>query len=235
MTDIPIIPLTRLELRVDRAPWAFADERRTEIDAHFAALKRDKPKTWNGRSLLLRSGEIADGVLRGVCLETDYANSIAWRDWGFPDTSVRNIFAMAALRASDGAYLLAVMGAHTVTAGHIYFPAGTPDPDDVFGETLDLERGVLRELAEETGLTAADVTVEPGWHAMPFGQRLALMKSMQARQDAETLRARILAFLAAEREPELSGIHIVRSVVDLHPAMPPYVAAFLRSRLQSPS
>jgi 8-oxo-dGTP pyrophosphatase MutT (NUDIX family) len=235
VSEIPIIPLTRLDLRVDRAPWAFAQECRAEIDAHFAALRRDKPTIWNGRSLLLRSGEIADGVLRGVCLETDYASSIAWRDWGFPDTSVRNIFAMAALRAADGAYILAVMGAHTITGGHIYFPAGTPDPDDVFGETVDLERGVMRELAEETGLTAADVTVEPGWYATPFGQRLALMKNMQSLQDAEPLRERIRAFLASEREPELADVHIVRSLADLHPKMPPYVAAYLTSRLQSPA
>jgi 8-oxo-dGTP pyrophosphatase MutT (NUDIX family) len=235
VSEIPIIPLTRLELRVDRAPWPFASERRAEIDAHFAALKRAKPKTWNGRSLLLRSGEIVDGVLRGVCFETDYANSIAWRDWGFPDPSVRNIFAMAALRAADGAYVLAVMGAHTVSAGHVYFPAGTPDPSDVDGETLNLERGVMRELAEETGLTAADVTVAPGWYATPFGQRLALMKPMQSPQDAEPLRARIRAFLAAEHDPELADVHIVRSLADLHPRMPPYVTAYLKSRLQSPA
>lgn len=230
--DIPIIPIERLVLRIDREPWRFALERRAEIDAHFAMLQRDKPQLWNGRVLLLRGGEIAGGTLRGAYLETDFASFISWRDWGFPDTSVRNCFPMAALRAADGAFLLGVMGAHTATAGQVYFPAGTPDPDDIVGAAVDLDGGVMRELTEETGLTRADVTPEPGWHATPLGQRIALMKVMQAPQEAEALRARILAFLATQTQPELADIRIVRGIGDLDATMPPYVAAFLKSRFR---
>jgi 8-oxo-dGTP pyrophosphatase MutT (NUDIX family) len=139
---------------------------------------------------------------------------------------------MAALRSSDGAFLLGIMGSHTATAGQVYFAAGTPDPNDVAGETVDLERGVMRELTEETGLGLTDAQPLEGWHATPLGQRLALMKIVQAREDAGTLRERILAFIASEREPELAGVHVVRSVNDLHPKMPPYVAAFLADRLR---
>jgi len=231
MDDIPIIPLMRLDLRFEPAPWRFALERRTDIDAHFAKLRVDKPEIWNGRVLLMRRGEIADGVLAGAYLETDFASFISWRDWGYPDTSVRNCFPMAALRSSDGAFLLAVMGAHTATAGQIYFAAGTPDPNDVVGEIVDLEGGVMRELTEETGLSLADVDPEPGWHATPLGQRLALMKVVQARQDAVSLRERIRTFLEGQEQPELADIHVVHSVHDLDPGMPPYVAAFLASRL----
>jgi 8-oxo-dGTP pyrophosphatase MutT (NUDIX family) len=232
VTDIPIIPVETLALRIDREPWRFALERRAEIDAHFTMLQREKPQLWNGRVLLLRRGDIAGGTLRGACLETDFASFISWRDWGFPDTSVRNCFPMAALRASDGAFLLGVMGAHTATAGQVYFPAGTPDPDDIVGEAVDLDGGVMRELTEETGLTRADVTPEAGWHATPLGQRIALMKVMQAPQGAEALRARILAFLATQTQPELADIRIVRGIGDLDATMPPYVAAFLKSRFR---
>jgi hypothetical protein len=65
-----------------------------------------------------------------------------------------------------------------------------------------------------------------------LGQRLALMKIVQSRQDADTLRARVLAFIASESAPELAGVHVVRGVNDLHPKMPPYVAAFLADRLR---
>ena len=229
--DIPIIPVALLELRIDRDPWDFAARRRAEIDAHFAALRREKPALWNGRVLLLRRGEIAGGVLRGAYIETDFASFIAWRDWGCPDKAIRNCFPMAALRSADGAFLLGVMAPHTATAGHIYFPAGTPDPNDIAGDRVDLAAGVMRELTEETGLTAADVAVESGWFATPFNQRVALMKLMQSPEQAEPLRARIRAFLATQREPELADIRIVRSVADLDTAMPPYVSAFLRSHL----
>jgi 8-oxo-dGTP pyrophosphatase MutT (NUDIX family) len=231
MSDIPIIPLARLDLRFEPAPWPFARERRAEIDAYFAKLRLDRPEMWNGRVLVMSRGEIQDGILTGAYLETDFASFIAWRDWGFPDKTVRNCFAMAALRSLDGAFLLGIMGSHTATAGQVYFAAGTPDPTDIIGETVDLERGVMRELTEETGLGFADVEPQDGWHATPLGQRLALMKIVQARQDADTLRERILAFIASEREPELAGIHVVRSVNDLHPKMPPYVATFLSDRL----
>ena len=231
MDDIPIIPLTRLDLRYQPGAWPFAVARRGEIDAHFTKLRADTPDMWNGRVLMMRQGGIADGVLSGSYLETDFASFIAWRDWGFPDTTMYNCFAMAALRAADGAFLLGQMGAHTATAGQIYFAAGTPDPNDIVGDTVDLERGVIRELTEETGLTLADVTPQPGWTATPLGQRIALMKIVQAREDAESLRERICGFLARQQAPELSDMHIVRSIDDLDPRMPPYVRTYLSAAL----
>jgi len=232
MEDIPIIPVSRLDLCLEPAPWPFAEERRAEIDAHFSQLRIEKPEIWNGRVLLLRRGEVTAGVLSGAYLETDFASFISWRDWGFPDKTVRNCFPMAALRSSDGAFLLGVMARHTATAGQIYFPAGTPDPNDVYGNTVDLERGVVRELIEETGLGIGDVIAEPGWSATPLGQRLALMKVVQASESAAILRERIRVFLASQNQPELTDIHVVRSMDDLRPTMPPYVAAFLASCLR---
>jgi 8-oxo-dGTP pyrophosphatase MutT (NUDIX family) len=101
----------------------------------------------------------------------------------------------------------------------------------VVGDKVDLERSVIRELTEETGLTLADVTPQPGWTATPFGQRIALMKIVQAREDADSLRARIVADLARQPAPELSDIHIVRSIDDLDARMPPYVRAYLAAAL----
>jgi len=187
---------------------------------------------WNGRVLLLRRGEIAERVLSGGYSEVDFASFIAWRDWSFPDTSVRNCFAMAALRSCDGAFLLGVMGAHTANAGRIYFASGTPDPDDVIGDTVDLEGSVMRELAEETGIDASEVSVETGWTAVLDGQRMALMKIVEANASADELAKRIRAFIASQKQPELADIHIVRSVSDLRPAMPAFVTAFLESRLR---
>jgi 8-oxo-dGTP pyrophosphatase MutT (NUDIX family) len=231
VTGVSLIPLSRLDLRYEPARWPFADERRAAIDAHFAKLRETKPEMWNGRVLILRRGEITEGVLRGAYSDADFASFLAWRDWGFPDASVRNCFPMAALRSSDGAFLLGVMGAHTANAGRIYFPSGTPDPNDIMSDAVDLEAGVMRELTEETGLGEPDVQPESGWTAVVVGQRLALMKIVQARTSADALVSRIRGFLSAQKQPELADMYIVRTSSDLRETMPLFVTAFLAGRL----
>jgi 8-oxo-dGTP pyrophosphatase MutT (NUDIX family) len=223
----PVVRLARAELRFAPRPWAFAQARRAEIDAHFTALRRDKPDAFNGRVLLLHEFAIRDAALRGAYFETDFASFIAWRDWGWPDPAIRNCFGQAALRAADGAFLLGVMAAHTLNAGRIYFPSGTPDPQDVVGDAVDLDGSVLRELTEETGLTAADVAVEPGWHAVLAGPRLAMLKTLRSPLPAAELRARIRAHIAAEAQPELADVRIVRGPADLDPMMPEFIGDFL--------
>jgi hypothetical protein len=227
MSDITIRPIERLELAFAPRPWAFAIERRTEIDAYFAACQRAQPTLWNGRVLLLYEHTIEGDIFRGRCLETDFASFLAWRDWGFPDTAITNFFAMGALRAADGALLLGVMGPHTTNAGRIYFPSGTPDPDDVVGAAVDLERSLWREVAEETGLGRADLDAMLGWIAVHAGPRIALIKPMRAFVDTDALRARILAHLARHPQPELSDIHLVRGPADLDTRMPEFVTAYL--------
>lgn len=228
MTDISIVPLDRLALAFAPRPWAFADARRAEIDAHFARLSGEKPALWNGRVLLLHDYEVAGREFRGAYLETDFASFIAWRDWNHPDRAMRNCFALGALLASDGAFLLGVMGAHTANAGRIYFPGGTPDPADIAGGMVDLEGSVRRELVEETGLQAGDLDIEAGWHAVLAGPRIAMMKVMRSRETAAALHARIRDHLARETAPELSDMHIARTESDLDPRMPDFIVAFLR-------
>jgi 8-oxo-dGTP pyrophosphatase MutT (NUDIX family) len=223
----PVVRLARAELRFAPRPWAFANERRAEIDTHFAGLVDGNPHAFNGRVLMLHTFEVTDAVLRGAYFETDFASFIAWRDWGWPDGAVRNCFGQAALRAADGAFLLGVMAAHTMNAGRIYFPSGTPDPKDIVGDTVDLDGSVLRELSEETGLTAADVTIDDGWHAVLAGPRLAMLKSVRSPLPAGELRARILAHTAAESHPELADVRVVRGPGDLDAMMPEFIKDYL--------
>jgi 8-oxo-dGTP pyrophosphatase MutT (NUDIX family) len=225
MTEI--FHVDRLELRLEQKPWAFAVERQIEIDAVFENLKREKPAIWNGRILLLHSRTVEDGVFRGAYLETDYASFTAWCAWGRPHAAVEDCFSAAALVAADGAILLGRMGAHTFNAGEIYFPCGTPDQDDLVEGRVDLDASVRRELMEETGLDIGAFSAEPGWTTVVDGVLIAQVKVLRARQDADTLRARILEYLARDPQPELSDIYIVRGPDDFDPAMPRFVTAFL--------
>jgi hypothetical protein len=225
--DIDVIPLDSLDLRYAPWPWPFARARRREIDGYFAELRERRPGLWNGPILLARHCQVVGGILHADFFESDFASFVAWRDWGFPDPNAINCFAMAALQSRDEAFLLGVMGDHTSNPGHVYFPSGTPDPDDIRGDLVDFEGSVWREVAEETGLAAADLTFEPRWHAVRSGPRLALMKILRLRDAAEKARARILHELSRQPQPELSDIRIVRSPADVTAAMPDFVTAFL--------
>ena len=76
-------------------------------------------------------------------------------------------FALGALQGSDGGYVLGVMGAHTMNAGKIYFPGGTPDLHDVKSNRVDLESSVRREVQEETGLDPSSSRSIPAGIASP--------------------------------------------------------------------
>jgi hypothetical protein len=220
----------RLELALEPKPWTFADARRADIDANFAALQREKPALWNGRVLMLHRYTMKDGVFSGSYLETDYASFAAWQKWGMPEAGVYDCFGAAAVMAADGAFLLGRMGVQTFHAGHIYFPCGTPDPDDIVGARVDLDVSVARELKEETGLDIAGFTAEPGWTTVIDGALIAQIKVLKSNQNAEALRKRMLDHLAREKQPELSDILIVRGPGDFDPAMRRFVTAFLAQR-----
>lgn len=225
--DGEVVPLERLALTLAPFDWPFAREKRADIDAHFAALQARLAHVWNGRILLMREPVLADGVLHARFFETDYASFLAWRDWGWPTRDVINSFAMGALRAADGAYLLGEMAEGTANEGSVYFPCGTPDPSDTRGDTVDFAGSVFREVLEETGLSPDDYTAG-GWVMVPAGPRLALIRVLQSAAPADALRARILQHLAREQTPELANIRIVRGPDDLDPAMPDFVEIFLR-------
>jgi hypothetical protein len=223
-----VVPVERLDVGFVPRPWRFADERRSEIDAHFADLQRRNPTLWNGRVLLLGDFVIRDGVLRGACFPVDYASFLSWQNWNFPDPDVHDCFAMGPILSSDGAFLLGEMAPHTFNAGQIYFPCGTPDLNDVNVDRVDFEGSVARELKEETGLDVSQFAAEPGWYTVLGGALVGLMKLLRARETAAELRERALDHLANEERPELSDIRIVRGPADLDPAMPSFVISFLR-------
>ncbi len=223
-----IIELDRVEIAVEPWSWEFASARRAAIDRHLASRQRERPALWNGRVLLVHRYEIDHGVLRGACFETDYASFLAWRDWHLPDAGVFNVFAAAALRAADGAYLLGEMAPFTAAAGQLYFPCGTPDPEDITaGGTLDLAGSLARELLEETGIDIATLDAAPGWCLVRDRGYFALMKRLTARQSAEQLRSAIMRHLASGPQPELSDVRIVRGRAEFDPRMPAFVVAFL--------
>ena len=232
MTERPagtplLFAVERLDLRLTPKRWNFAEEQRAEIGAFFEAAQHDNPALWNGRVLLMHRQRVADGVFSGDYLETDYASFAAWKAWGQPKAGIHDCFGAAAVVSADNAVLLGVMGPQTFNAGRVYFPCGTPDPDDIVDGRVDLAASIARELKEETGCAVADFDAAPGWTTVVDGGLIAQVRTLRAAETAAALRERIRAHLAQERTPELSDIRIVRGLGDVDAAMPRFVVTFL--------
>jgi len=232
MAPVAIHRVTQLDLNVRPRRWLFAEQRRADIDAHFAVQQREKP-IWNGRILLARDPDFSADRFSAGYFETDFASFLAWRDWGCPDKDVFNGFGMGALRCSDGAFILGEMGQHTANAGRIYFPSGTPDLDDIREGAVDMSGSVTREVEEETGLTPADYRASPHWDCVVSGAAIAMIRILHVDVSGEALRARIEANLARQEQPELSAIHLVHDTRDLTAAMPRFVTAFIEAQTGS--
>jgi 8-oxo-dGTP pyrophosphatase MutT (NUDIX family) len=230
---VAIHRVTQLDLKCRPWTWPFAVERRADIDAHFAHQQAEKPRLWNGRVLLGRNAVFTADCFSADYFETDFASFLAWRDWGFADSSVFNGFGMGALRGNDGAFVLGEMAGHTANAGRIYFPAGTPDLDDLRNGMVDIAGSVAREVEEETGLTTADYAAAGHWDCVVSGAVIAMMRILNVKMPGEALRQKIQANLATHQTPELSAIHLVRGPEDFTSAMPRFVTAFIEAQAAS--
>src|ERR1700744_6592837 len=199
MTNSAVIHrVTALDLKVETWSWPWATAERARIDAHFMMRQAEKPGIWNGRVLLTRKVGFSGDRLSSSYFETDFASFLAWRDWGYPDRTVFNGFGMGALRASDGAFVLGEMSARTANAGQVYFPGGTPDPDDVADGRLDIDSNISRELKEETGLTPADYRPAPHWDCVVVDALVAIIRILDVDMPGDAWRARIEVTLARQ-------------------------------------
>lgn len=224
----PVVPLRAVDARYEPGPWAFAEENAEAIRADWAASKAATPALFDGEVLLQHRFAIVDGVYRAGYLAARYSAFLSWRGRGWPGAPMRNGFAMAALRAADGAFLLGRMAAHTANPGRVYFAAGTPDLGDVVDGAVDLAGSALRELEEETGLTAADVVAGEGFDVVIDGALAAFMRAVRIDCGADEARRLMLDRMSALAEPELDEIVIVDRPLAIDPAtMPRFMQAYL--------
>lgn len=196
--------------------WAFADDNRAEIEAHFGRFLATRGAGYNGRLYLMADWSLEAGALRGRAFATDFASLITWRDMGAPDSGVRNFFGAGVLHSADGALILAEMAAHTANAGLIYPPCGVPGEEDVVGTRVDIAASITREIAEETGFEVALDEGNP-WLAHDDGARLALMRRIDVAHPADAIADAIMRHCAGDPLAEIARVHIVRGTGDIVP------------------
>lgn len=229
-----VLPIASTDLRLVTGSWPIDEETRARIDSHWEDAIARNPKLWNGTVLgTLAPGlpgglALADGVLSGTALEWEFKQFLAWRDWGFPELGIRNLFGSALILSADGALLYGRMAPSTAVAGWIYPPGGSLEPRDVHADgTIDVVRSIEIELGEETGLSATDAAVD-GMFAAFDGGRVSIGRVLRFDAPAVELRNAIRATLAAQDHPELDEIVVVRRAGDLDalPRVMPFARQF---------
>lgn len=226
-----------LDCRLVAADWAFDRDEDGRIAGHWRRRVEANPTLYDGIVLLANRVERRAREGGGVTLEIDlfetrFSRFLAWRDFGFPDRSVYNVFAMPALRSSDGAFLLGEMGPSHAQAGARFFPGGTPDLEDVQNGRVDLHGSLVRELAEETGLGLEGAHIEPAWRVVFEAQRVACLKVIDWPAPAAEIAERVARYIAGEAKPELARAHMVHRREELDdPRLPAFMRLFLQDIL----
>jgi 8-oxo-dGTP pyrophosphatase MutT (NUDIX family) len=222
-----------LRLRAGKRPWSFAEAHAAAIDAHWQAETARNPAYFNGRVFLLVQADVSDGCLEGEVLAVDFKAFLYWRTYPHLEPTTIDAFGSAVVLSRDGACLLAVPSAGQLNSGLAYPPSGLIDLDDETANgRVDVEATAERELAEETGLIAADMVREPGILATYAWPLLSLAVVYRSDRDCADLDGRIRRHIAADATPELERAVWITRVSDLDrvPSLP-YVAVLARALL----
>ena len=226
-----VLKVKRCRLAVEPGTWDFAERRACEIDSHWQRRVEELPGVFNGTVHLMRRHAIADGVLDGAFVRADFKSYLYWRDRGRPDCGTVDAFGSALIRSADGALMLGVQQ-KGINAGLAYPPGGFIDNRDVASDgAIDIEASIVRELAEETGLTLADVERTEGFYATFTGRLLSIGIEFRSKLAARDLTSLIARHIAGEAEPELGRIVAVRSPADSAKIAMPRYAGLLAEEL----
>jgi 8-oxo-dGTP pyrophosphatase MutT (NUDIX family) len=211
-------------------PPAFVAAQKIMIKDHWSRSVAAKPALFDGTVLIAERLAVDGGRLSAVLRPIPFSAFLAWRDWGYPVEGLTHLSAAAAIVSADGAVILGTMGAHTANAGRTYLVGGTPDLTDVAADgSVDLVATAARELLEETGLSPTGAAAEALVVLDP--PRAVVVAVHRFPLDADALAGEIRRFLAADREPELSDVVVVRAIGDLDRMVVPATTRAVVSRL----
>ncbi|HVI28292.1 NUDIX hydrolase [Hansschlegelia sp.] len=231
--SVEVIDVSAFDGSILPGELAIGEGERAEAQRYWANRLAENPRLFDGRVLLAETVDLSSGRLEARFREAPYSTFLWLRAGGAPGRELGNVFSAAAVVTSDGAVLLGRMAPHTATAGQMYFPAGTPDLEDVVGDTVDLEGSLARELMEETGLGAPLVRPTEKRFVVAHGFLYACIRRFDTDLDAEALARTVEANLAAEAEPELDRAVLVRSAEELTAMSPVYVHAAIAHLLKA--
>ena len=225
---------TALSLKVDhKAAWTYAVNHREVIDAHWKMATAANPNFFNGIVHVINEFAWTGPEITATLMPVEFKNFLYWRDEGYPaEANVQDGFGSALIRSREGHIILGRQRAGNINEGLAYLPGGFIDPRDESAlGYIDISRSIARELAEETGLGAAELTPAADYIVTQAGPHVSFSVSYRSQLTSVELAERVRAHIASESEPELLEPVVLRSPRDLEGEA---IAHYARVLLASP-
>ncbi|CAN7513381.1 NUDIX hydrolase [Devosia sp. LjRoot3] len=213
--SISVLPINGVDIRFVPGAWPMPDDLRASVSGRWAAMLEANPHIWDGRILGVSPPIMGDdGILRSEAREDAFSAFLTWREVGFPEMGIRNLFGSALIVSADGFLVLGVMGEDTANAGRIYPPGGSLEPRDVLEDgRVDVARSTEIELEEETGLKVADARLG-NLIAVLDGPRVSVGRAFHFDATAEELLTEIRGTLDKQEHRELADVVAIRRASD---------------------
>lgn len=213
--SISVFPINGVDIRFVQGAWPMPDDLRASVSGRWAAMLEANPHIWDGRILGVSPPIMGDdGILRSEAREDAFSAFLTWREAGFPEMGIRNLFGSALVVSADGFLVLGLMGEDTANAGRIYPPGGSLEPRDVLEDgRVDVARSTEIELEEETGLKVADARLG-NLIAVLDGPRVSIGRAFHFDASAEELLTEIRGNLDKQEHRELADVVAIRRASD---------------------
>ncbi len=224
--------VSQVVARIDAVPVRLPHDQQKLVDMLWEDELREHPNWFRGEVFTIR--EIRQELERTEFLlaRTDYAHYLATlRGLIDPQYACQVLYGAAILRTQDKYLVLGEMGPETTYAGRIQGVAGGISDADIEDGQVNMVRGVLREMAEETGVESAELT--PRWLKMggPYHFVVVLYEAQLA-MDLRTLESQYQVFVEhLESHGETPELRRLVSVEATHEAVMRFVADDPRPRV----
>lgn len=236
-SDDAVQRVDRVTLRAGDTKWAYAQRHAGEIESHWQKARAVTPTFFNGIIYLIEHIDMSEEHFFGRLIKTDFKSYLFWRDRGFElGAGVVDGFGSALIRSAEGHIILGRQRPGNVNSGLAYLPGGFIDGRDVDEHgAVDVAQSVAREVSEETGLGAAELDPQPGFLVTRTGAHVSFAVEYRSDLTSDDLAARIAAHIAADPDPELSAVVVIKCAEDCAGvAMPPYAEVLLAHLLPPP-
>ncbi len=221
----------RVRLVAREKPWTAPAALGDAIAASWTAATARNPSLFDGTIFVMLDHAVDGGTLTGILAPIAFKTFNHWHEQGRPDWGFRDCFSGAIVRAADGAALVGLAAPGTLSAGLATLIGGLVDRSDVGADgSIDIAAAAARELAEETGLDAADLEQAAGFRVTVLPGLISIATEFRSRDSAETLAPRMRAYAVAATPSELADILVVRGPADLaHGPAHPYLRLLIES------